>query len=38
MSYITNSFFKGKPIKTMTEKEIYQNINDWLEKFYNNIK
>lgn len=38
MSYITNSFFKGKPIKTMTEEEIYQNINDWLEKFYNNIK
>jgi len=38
MSYITQSIFKGKPIKTMTEEEIYQTINNILEDFYFNIK
>ncbi|MCR2045157.1 BglG family transcription antiterminator [Anaerosalibacter massiliensis] len=38
MSYITQSIFKSKPIKTMTEKEIYQTLNNILEDFYFNIK
>ncbi len=38
MSYITQNIFKGKPMKTMTEGEIYENINNILEDFYFNIK
>ncbi len=38
MSYITQSIFKGDPMNTMTEDEIYQIINSILEDFYFNIK
>lgn len=38
MSYITQSIFKGELIKTIEMEEVYRNLNNILESFYNNIK